>query len=203
MYAQKVNVELCHCDMNARMKVNEVMLRFGDLALYDAFETHIYTKDMMTRYGYIVAKQTLVMDEPVYYGDEVMFSTVVRKSSHVIFPREYKIEKDGRVIGRGYSTWTLIDMNTRSIVRPERIGITMPEGEKMAVMPKTLFSRDDLTKVMSHKVVYSDLDFNHHMNNTRYAALACDALGVDVMKDHFVKEITFNYKKETRRRRPP
>ena len=37
--------------------------------------------------------------------------------------------------------------------------------------------------VTQYRPVYTDLDVNGHMNNTRYADLLCNALGIDLMKE--------------------
>lgn len=41
--------------------------------------------------------------------------------------------------------------------------------------------------------VYTDLDVNHHVNNTKYMDWCCNALGIDCMKEHALRRFCLNY----------
>ena len=46
--------------------------------------------------------------------------------------------------------------------------------------------------------VYCDYDINGHVNNTKYIAWLCDALGRDVLRHAFIGDIIAGYEKEIR-----
>ena len=46
--------------------------------------------------------------------------------------------------------------------------------------------------------MYFDVDGNQHVNNTRYADWACDALGVEMMQKYCMETIIVNYDAEVR-----
>ena len=46
--------------------------------------------------------------------------------------------------------------------------------------------------------MYTDLDVNGHVNNTKYADWACNRLGVDVLRENDVSALTVNYQAELR-----
>ena len=43
---------------------------------------------------------------------------------------------------------------------------------------------------------YTDLDFNGHVNNTRYLDWCCDALGIDTMRGAYLKHFAVNFDAE-------
>jgi len=48
----------------------------------------------------------------------------------------------------------------------------------------------------SHKVRYSDVDFNGHVNNVKYSVWAMDAIPEEVVYGKFLKELTINFNNE-------
>ena len=44
--------------------------------------------------------------------------------------------------------------------------------------------------------VYTDLDVNGHVNNTRYADWLCNTLGIDLMLENEPETVIFNYNHE-------
>ena len=59
----------------------------------------------------------------------------------------------------------------------------------------------DFTRTLEtalHQPVYTDLDVNGHVNNTRYMDWCCNALGIDTMKDSCLARFDVNYDVEVR-----
>lgn len=102
-----------------------------------------------------------------------------------------------------------MDLNTRTVVRPDRLPtdintsaqnleaiITRPDStpyncEKI-VVPRGV----NLEEIGSHKVVYSDLDYNGHANNAKYTVWALDALPFEYVQNHPIKRININFNRE-------
>lgn len=45
---------------------------------------------------------------------------------------------------------------------------------------------------------YSDFDVNGHVNNTKYIAWLCDALGFDALRGAYIGDLVAGYEKEIR-----
>lgn len=56
----------------------------------------------------------------------------------------------------------------------------------------------ELSFKMERTVRYSDTDVNGHMNNTRYADVACDALGLEQMDHVYPSQMQINFLRECR-----
>lgn len=114
--------------------------------------------------------------------------------------RNYWVEdENGEEIAAIYSLWTLIDLKKRRIIKPEKAGIILPE-----IVPykytinnyNEIFNDVELSYVMNRTVLYSDIDVNQHLNNSRYFEWAFDAIPVEFFKDIYFKEISVVFKKE-------
>ena len=102
------------------------------------------------------------------------------------------------VVGGIYSIWTLIDIEKRRIVRPQKVGITIPECEEYSSFVEKYEPLLDIEtqKVQTREVMYSDIDLNKHMNNARYLEWVMDFLPQNVLEKYFIGEMTMHYQKE-------
>lgn len=171
---------------------------FSEIATQNAIQIGLWKQDMINQYGWIVAKQSLHLNQPIQLNDIIELSTIAGKGSHVAFPRYYFIKKDNQVIGQCSSIWTLIDLHKRRMTSPKRIGLHIPEMTHHIYLsePKSPTIPKNMHLHMTRQVLYSDIDTNQHMNNTRYIQWAMDCLQYDLLKDAYVSDLTIHYKKE-------
>lgn len=198
MTKEKKMIELCEVDYMGQYQLCNLFNRFSEIATINALKIQLWDKDMMHDYGWVVAKQTLHLDKPIYLNDEIELMTIAGKNTMVSFPRYYFISKEGKQIGYCSSIWTLIDMKKRRIVAPKRIGMTVPIINHNLTLeePKNIDINIPMTYIQTRQVCYSDVDTNQHMNNTRYIQWALDIIDYHIHKDYFISDITIQYKKE-------
>jgi acyl-ACP thioesterase len=70
-----------------------------------------------------------------------------------------------------------------------------------ALLPKAKIAKDAImTEVGNRKIMYSDIDYNMHMNNTRYPDMLCDYLSemTDESQAYRVSALSLSYLKESR-----
>lgn len=191
-------IQYADVDYMGNYRISSLFQILTDLATKDAIKLGLWSIDLMDQYGWIVAKQSLYLDEPITLGDTIEVSTYADKGTFVTFPRYYLIKKNDKVIGKISSIWTLLDLKKRRIVAPKRVGLNVPltKNEVQLDLPKNIHEDLELEFVCQRKVLYSDVDTNKHMNNTRYLEWAFDLLDIDVFEKQYVKELSINYKKE-------
>ena len=121
-----------------------------------------------------------------------------------IFTRDYRvIDATGKVAIKATSSWVLMDINNRSIAKPERIFDLMspepqcPERALQPDAPKIFFPRDcEAENVGTHLVTYSDLDYNQHANKAKYPHWAMDCLPTELSTQKTVSDFVINYNRE-------
>ena len=116
-----------------------------------------------------------------------------------IYPRHYEVyNEQGELCIVGNAIWVLLDLNTHQVkMKPFPDGFVIP-AEKLPEdlgMPEKVIS-DNLEKVETRRVRYSDIDLNAHLNNTKYIDYIIDIHDIDFYKKHRVKEILINFEKE-------
>ncbi|MEG0275570.1 MAG: thioesterase [Coprobacillus sp.] len=173
---------------------------FSKIAALNAKKIGYYNESLRGHYGWVVAKQTLHLERPINIHDELELSTIVGKNSFVTYPRYYFIHAMSKQIGYCSSVWTLIDMKSRRITSPKKIGLAELEvnHEMTLPAPQNIKIDIEMNLVSQRTVLYSDVDTNMHMNNTRYIQWALDLIDFDIHKKFFVSDLTVQYKKEIR-----
>lgn len=92
--------------------------------------------------------------------------------------RCFRILREGEVMAEGVSLWALMNIREHKLLRastfdhgfPGDEAISLPELPVRFPVPAV----QDMTHVGERRIVYSDLDYNGHMNNTRYPDMLCD-----------------------------
>ena len=68
-----------------------------------------------------------------------------------------------------------------------------PKGEKPRKVPAP-----DAEPVLTHKVAYSDIDFNRHVNTMRYIEMMLDVLPIERFAEERPLRLDINFLKEAR-----
>jgi medium-chain acyl-[acyl-carrier-protein] hydrolase len=127
------------------------------------------------------------------WGDQVTIFTGGRGSEKLFAFREFMVwDKNQKVIARAMSSWLLLHTETKKILRPE---LVLPvnlfdPSKKPDWQPGKILSKGDLIVTEEIRVRNSDLDLNHHVNNTSYIRWIENALAE---QGWFPKEILINY----------
>ncbi len=133
-------------------------------------------------------------------GDVLTVETWPMPTTRVAFPRStVAYDQNGQEVFRSISIWVLMDMQKRTMVLPGKSGVELTgliRGNELSV-PANLHPAL-LEKQSCRQVVFSDLDRNGHMNNTRYLDWLSDLLPSAFHAEHPVREFTVCYLSEAK-----
>lgn len=153
---------------------------------------------------WILGRMKVIFQNPPHRCDSVTAETWHRGLAGPYFIRDYRLlDADGRVAASSTSTWIIMDKTTRRAVRGDHLaGIiaSEPECSDAAAGPlaaKIIFPKDCTPSILgTHRVVYSDLDYNGHANNAKYTLWALDALPSALTTTRTPRELTINFNNE-------
>lgn len=131
-------------------------------------------------------------------GETVIAETWPMPTTRTAYPRALVIrDKDGNELLRLISLWVLMDLNTRAMILPGKSGVEVTgtlRGTELST-PRAIATRT-MEQSMERTVLFSDVDRNGHMNNTRYLDWVCDLLPSAFHRDHPLKAATICYMTE-------
>lgn len=156
---------------------------------------------MLRRYGccWMVSRLKFTLDCPLRHRDTLTIKTWHRDGKAILY-RDMDLSVNGVLAGQALAAWVLVDTAARSPRRlsdfPELRGSDGGDLCRQSVLTR-LKPPDELTLAARHRVAYSDLDGNGHVNNTRYADFFCDAVGMERMAEGtFLRELQVDFLRE-------
>ena len=125
-----------------------------------------------------------IKHQPEQYSD-IEVDTWVNEFNRLTTTRNFRLHKGEEMQAEGVSQWCAIDMSTRqavdlNIFKDIYSRALVDEPSPIAAPARLRGIAPAAT--MSRPVVYSDLDFNRHMNTLRYIDLIFDALPLEVIE---------------------
>lgn len=149
---------------------------------------------------WILSRTELQMDRYPAIGETIHIKTMPMPLRRFFFPRYFVFtDEAGHEIGRAGTLWLLLDVKTRRMLPPGEVAKLMPDNSDLTAplgMPPTVGLLDGGESLLDYRPVYTDLDINGHVNNTKYADWLCNVLGVDTMKQYQLQSIVLNYNAE-------
>ena len=189
------------CDLNEKWRPSAILETMQDAAgahstLLGCGREELVKKNIV----WVLSRCELHMDCYPAVGEKITVHTFPTPTRICFFPRYYIFtDERGDMIGKAGSLWLLLDLGTRRMLPPGEVGKLIPDNKDLSVpmnLPATVGKLQGEEFVSEYRPVYTDLDVNGHVNNTRYADLLCNVLGIALMKEYEPDHIILNYNHE-------
>ncbi len=132
--------------------------------------------------AFILSKISLAIYRPLYAFEDIEVQTWTCRSRGFSFIRCFRILRGDEIIADAHSVWALVDINNKKFCRVEDSGYNFEDEEPLFLdLPQRFRLPDgcELRELGKRRIVYSDLDYNMHMNNTKYPDMLCDYMPID------------------------
>jgi acyl-ACP thioesterase len=118
----------------------------------------------------------------------------------VFFPRYFIFRNSrGEQIGCAGTLWVVLDVTTRKMANASEIAPLLPDNSDLLApmgMPATVEEMIGDEMCAARLPMYTDLDMNGHVNNTRYLDWCCNALGIETMRGYAMQHFAVNFNQE-------
>lgn len=154
-------------------------------------------------FAWVVSRMAVEMKEYPQEYQTITIETWMENCTAITSLRNYKIfNSEGELIGEASTLWSIIDFNSRKIVNLLKFEQLLDFVVDNHPTDIATAGRVDLPKnatpdnVFSHKVVYSDIDFNRHANSMKYLQWVIDSIPYETFMQRNIKRYEINYQKE-------
>lgn len=136
------------------------------------------------------------------WRDSVNIKTWHKGTARLFYLRDYILsDEEGNTLAEATSSWLIIDMNTRRLVRSNELATSEEKCTKEDAIAEpadkvTIPVDIEPELVRKHPVTWSEIDTMGHVNNVKYVVWAIDAVGTDIVKERPLKELLINYDAE-------
>ena len=134
--------------------------------------------------------------------DDYTIATWISDYGRLLSTRNFTLcDAAGREFGRAVSQWAMIDLGSRAAVDLSWVGDAHADAivdvPPPAEKPRKIRSVTPSERY-EHRVVYSDIDFNRHVNTMRYIEMMLDMLPIERLTDGAPMRLDIHFMKECR-----
>lgn len=145
---------------------------------------------------WVLSRFLLKMTEYPEKNDEISIETWIQDCSLIATTRNFRIyNAQNKIIGAASSLWSIINLATRRPINlhDESILHEYATGEAVDIGVPQKNKETAGVQVSEHRVGYSDLDFNRHVNSIKYVQWALDTFDIDLITEEHFEGLNVNY----------
>ncbi len=197
---KRYTINYYELNTNLRLKEFMFMLFLQDAATVNAEKNGFgYTWCEENNLGWFLIKYRIELEHYPEDMEYIEIETVCRGASRLFANRDFTIyNPSGEIIGRVASLWALVDMDTKTMIAPQKAKEDFQVFEKreddLSYKKIKQLEKFDYEKIFD--VRFDDLDVNHHANNSNYISWALEALPYEYRMNHSLKNLDIQLKKD-------
>ena len=200
-YVETIRIRTKDCDMNGTWRFSAILEEMQEAA--GIHSTLLGCgRDQLLRQGvvWVLIRSEVRMDRYPAAGEEVTVETFHREARHGLFPRYFIMtDAEGNRIGAASTIWMLMNLETRESASADSVGVNLPDNRDMTPpipLPAPIRPLQGEARQAAYRAVYTDLDVNGHVNNTKYADWICNQLGEQVLTAQEIGRMILDYNAE-------
>lgn len=193
LFAKKFTVDLRDIDFKKKLKISSLFSYFQDTANLAAERLGVGFETLANKYSlaWVLARVRVDIERLPEWDEEIIIKTWPIEPNRFEFDRDFLVyDSNGTVIIRAISTWVVIDIKERKLKRADTIHLQYLELTKERAIPdkfRRLKRSENLEVVYKKTIGYSDVDFNGHLNNSKYVDYIMDCFPIE---EHWKSDIT-------------
>ena len=147
--------------------------------------------------AFILSKIKIIFHKKLYAYDDISVRTWTCESRGFTFVRCFDIHRGDELIAEAISFWALVDLENRRLVRCDsfELGIENDPALEIEVQRRIKPQAAEFSALGRRDIRYSDIDYNMHMNNTKYPDMLCDFMPIDKVES--ISEMTLEFLRES------
>lgn len=158
-----------------------------------------YDEMMNSNTAWVLSRIHVKFNNTPKWRDEVNLKTWHKGVSKLFYLRDFILsDKEGNPMVLATTSWLIIDMNTRRLVRNSDLALSDTAMHAIETPADKVVVPVDIEPelVRKHPVTWSEIDTNGHVNNVKYVVWAIDAVKQEDIKERPLKELLINYDAE-------
>ena len=190
-------------DVDKKLRLSSLFAYFQDIACEHAgiIGPDIDSLSQDYRVAWILMRMRVEINRLPSIYEEVKLTTWPI-GEKVLFDRDYSVaDADGNLIVKCASTWILMDLDKREIVKKRPFAfypIEFPKDRVLSTKPSKVKLPGEPIFQFEKTVSFSDIDYNNHLNNAKYLDYVSDCISLETYKNFKINVIEVNYANEAK-----
>ena len=147
--------------------------------------------------AFILSKIKIIFHKKLYAYDKISVRTWTCESRGFTFVRCFDIHRGDELVAEAISFWALVDIEARRLVKCDDFELGIENDPTLDInVPRRIKPLSaEFSEVGKRDIRYSDIDYNMHMNNTKYPDMLCDFMPID--KVEHISDMTLEFLRES------
>lgn len=199
-FTHRYTIKWHDTDANRQVRPSALVTYLQETANEHLIHIGISLDELRDRYGlaFILGSISVRSYEPLFSGDNIEVETWTCGEKGFRHNRCFRLLRDGKTVAEATSVWALVKLGDGSLVKVEDMPYRIEPEEpiKLPDLPARLRMPPvaEMEPAGERRIVYSDIDYNGHMNNTRYPDMLCDF--IPEMRESRMTDMVLSYRKE-------
>jgi acyl-ACP thioesterase len=204
VWQEPIPVRFGAVDKSDRLTLDAIFQFFQEAAISHAENLGV-GREMMAKTGqlWIISRMSVLVKRRPKYCETITVRSWPCGWEKLFAIRDYEIkDKDDVSVVSARSAWLIVDMEKRRPLRPQSVMDDLPLNENLqALSPEDrgvtgLIVRNNLQLAAERKALYTDIDYNGHVNNVRYIQWIEDTLDPKLLEKAEKVRMDINYLNE-------
>ncbi|MDO5460594.1 MAG: thioesterase [Bacteroidales bacterium] len=203
IYSKNHTIACYEADANQLMRPTAMLDMMQEAANINATALGFgYDELINSNTAWVLSRIHVKFEKLPLWRQEVNLKTWHKGVAKLFYLRDFILsDTEGNTMIKATTSWLIIDMNTRRLVRNSDLATSpdkcnkedaIAEPADKVVVPVDI----EPELVRKHPVTWSEIDTNGHVNNVKYAVWALDAVKPEDIKERPLKELLINYDAE-------
>ena len=189
-YTKHYTVKWHDTDANREVCPSQILAYMQETSHHHLREAGMSLDELRDKRGlaFILSRISIAFYAPLHADDKIDVQTWVLDSRGLSFLRCFRILRANEVIAEAHSVWALLDIQQKQLLPITAFPYDIEPDEPLDAKLSARLRIPPLSAMESvglRRIVYSDVDYNGHMNNTHYPNMLCD-----FTPDIFQKRVT-------------
>ena len=178
-YCEHYTVKWHDTDANRVVTPSHLLAYMQETANRHVASSGMSLDELRDRHGlaFLLSRITIRIYRALHADDQITVQTWICESRGLSFLRCFRVLCEDEVMAEAYSVWGLLSLAEQKLLPASAFPYDIePDpalgGELCARVRISPLSQ--MEQVGERKIVYSDIDYNGHMNNTHYPNMLCD-----------------------------
>ena len=179
IYSKSYTVKWHDTDANRRVRPSQLLMYMQETANHHLHEAGMDLDRLRDErgLGFLLSRVSVCVYQQLHAYDEITVQTWICDGKGLSFNRCFRVLRNGETVAEAFTVWALMDISNQKLIRQEQFEYPFTGEEPISLSLPIRFrvpAIGEMPKVGERRIVYSDLDYNGHMNNTHYPDMLCD-----------------------------
>ncbi len=201
-YEETKTIRAYEVDFNNRLKINSIFNLMQETAAAHADLLGLGFNDLMPHnLAWILSWAKVEIEKYPRFTDTVKIKTWPKEKFKLYSLRDFIFfdEIENQLI-KATTAWLPVNIKTKRITDTGSLPQTInyqPDTAALTAYPKKIIHTAAKETALVKTIKYSDLDLNHHTNNTKYIELISDSYTEEFHQNNFIIKLTVSFTSES------